>query len=263
MSENNNNPQEAPIRFRFAGEDLRDSRAHLDARYTGPVDSLPDEDAKVLSTLHACETDKFYRMHAQSSCSLVSYRDGVVELELRCRAEHYRSRLYAVHNQIRDWARQKLLACATRYVVHIYLQNSPAGFCIPGRQATPERLQQEFKALDQPLPDVKVDEIRGDWRDLVCSYKEHAVGDAKKSRKMIAGWLRNAVERLAEKTLQGDGEGVEFFRGNVERYQSWLDGCVRGLREDLAWLRKYKRGKSAGKKKPGTPIHKKGNGRKS
>ncbi len=172
MSEENIAPQEAPIRFRFASEGVRDSREHLDARYKKPVDSLPDEDAKVLSTLHACETDKLYRMHTQSSCSLVSYRNRVVELELRCKEEHYRLRRHALHNQINGWARQKLLARATRYVVHVYLRETPAGFCIPGKLATPERLQLEFKALNHPLPDVKVDEIRGDWKDLVREYKK-------------------------------------------------------------------------------------------
>lgn len=257
MSEENNAPQETPIRFRFAGDGIRDSREHLDARYTGPVDCLPDEDSNILSTLHACETDKFYRMHAQSSCDLVSYRDEVVELELRCREEHYRLRRYALQNQIRGWARQKLLARARHYIVHIYLRETPAGFCIPGRQATPERLQQEFKALDCPVPDVKTDEIRGDWQDLVCEYKEQAVRDAKNSRKMIAEWLRSSIKSLGEKTRLGDEEGVKFFRNTVEQNQSWLDRCIQGLREDQAWLRKYKRTKPTRTKKSGLDDYKK------
>jgi len=144
----------------IAAEDVRKDTDVRALECPGPAECLPASEIHSINKRHIQQYDRFYRMQAGSSLDLRSFQGGVVELELYCPEFHYRKRLGAVRSQIGCWARESLLASARTCVIHVYSTSAPFG----DHQAT--------EPLTQPRPDIKIDEIRGNWSEWARELQE-------------------------------------------------------------------------------------------
>jgi hypothetical protein len=139
---------------------------HLKTKYSFLPKTFDAEDIMYVNYLYTKGYDKWYRMFCGSGSSLCSYQDGLVELEVHCKNSLYNSRRQVIINQIRSWRFSDWLADAGQYMVHVYATDVPAGFIFKDSQNGEEALAQAISKMSRPVADVKIDEIRGKWRDL-------------------------------------------------------------------------------------------------
>mgnify|MGYP001056950739 CR=1 FL=1 len=143
------------------------SRRDLDDRYPDAPLSLPSDDVKLLNNAHARGYDKYFRMFAGSSSDLISYIDGVAEIEIttspaNINAEGTGERCRKLGNQITAWGHERLLSKAKLYVVHLIQRESAVGFNfkLPLDADAQARMEQVIEEMKTPTADIKV----GEWR---------------------------------------------------------------------------------------------------
>jgi hypothetical protein len=139
---------------------------YLKTKHTVLPRTFDAEDIMYVNCLYTKGYDKWYRMFCSSGSNLCSYQDGFVELEVQCRHSLYQTRRQIILNQIRSWRFSDWLAEADNYIVHVYATHVPAGFIVPEGQHWEEEVAQMTSKMSRPVADVKIDEIRGNWRDL-------------------------------------------------------------------------------------------------
>lgn len=139
---------------------------YLKAKHTVPPRTFDSEDIMYVNYLYTKGYDKWFRMFCGSGSSLFSFQDGLVELEVHCKQSMYETRRQIILNQIRSWRFSDWLAEAEHYIVHVYATDVPAGFIVTDIQDRKEAVAQAISKMSRPMADVKVDEIRGKWRDL-------------------------------------------------------------------------------------------------
>ena len=143
------------------------SRQELDDRYPDAPLSLPSEDVTLLNYAHTWGYDKYYRMFAGSGSALISYIDGVAEIEITTslasiNAEGTGERSRKLGNQITAWGHERLLSKATLYVVHLIQRGLAVGcnFNLPLDADAQARMEQAIEEMKAPTADIKV----GEWR---------------------------------------------------------------------------------------------------
>ncbi len=172
MNENQPVPDSKPPQVRLLHNAyLASCIEQIKSRYPGPVDDLLDEDISAFNTIHICGSDKWYRMIIGRSSKLISYRNRFVEFELRYSIERApRPQKSEILQQIGSWTWNELLGRAERYIVHVYENRYAEGLLVPSSQATPDNAEKIVAAIQsmlRPKVDIKVDEISGNWTDLV------------------------------------------------------------------------------------------------
>ena len=131
---------------------------------------LDDADVDRLSLKHSYTSDKYWRMFAGSSSELLSYKNGVVEIEIttsRQKLESEGKPKYSLRNQLISWLNERLLGKATHLVVHIMQREKPVGFALDAKDVDTKITTKLAKNIAKPNSDLKVAE----WRLLAKDLK--------------------------------------------------------------------------------------------
>jgi hypothetical protein len=143
------------------------SRWKLDDRYPEAPLSLTSDDVQLLNYAHTWGYDKFYRMFAGCGSALISYIDGVAEIEIKTSAaiidaEGTGKRCQRLGNQITAWGHERLLSRAKLYIVHLIQRELAVGFNfnLPLDADAQARMEQAIEEMKTPTADIKV----GEWR---------------------------------------------------------------------------------------------------
>ncbi len=141
----------------------------FEQEYPNPPDSLPPEDVERLNLRHCVTTDKFWRMFSGSSSDILSYENGIVEIEITTSSKVIRAEgkpKWTLHNQIKSWGQERLLSKASGYVAHIMLREKALGFAFSQSELKDLGLQQIIDEIKEPDPDIKVLQWQGLFDEL-------------------------------------------------------------------------------------------------
>ena len=129
-------------------------------------------DLRDVAERHIYSIDKLYRMHAGLSSDLISYEDGIIELEIRVTKRWPKSHEVTALQLADCWRGQPELDQAKGCLVHIYDVQKPVGSSVPvhkGSAEGPAREEwmssfvQAMKAMAEPRTDVLAATIRGEF----------------------------------------------------------------------------------------------------
>ena len=118
--------------------------------------------------------DKHYRMHAGLSSDLVSYEDGIIELEIRVTKRWPKSHEVTALQLANSWRWNDELVQAKGYLVHIYDVQRPVGLSVPAHKSSAEGPTQDewlesvvaaMKAMAEPSTDVLAATVRGEFTE--------------------------------------------------------------------------------------------------
>ena len=153
---------------------------HAD-RYPEPPLNLCEDDVEKMNWLHCARTDKFWRMYAGSSSDLVSYREGVVEIEIhtsQANIDNEGGERRRLRNQIDSWAKEKLLKQAHSYIAHLIVREKAVGANWSANELDPVAIVEKAKEICAPSVDVKVAEWRGqykEWNDRFSELEKQSI----------------------------------------------------------------------------------------
>ena len=140
-----------------------DSLFHMD-----PLDPPPKLDLEQINHRHIHGIDKFFRMFGGAASQLLSFDDGILELEVRLDNRANRSTPAAMARKLADsWHREPELRSATGFLVHVYKTMRPLGFAIPAsgrsKKTLMEDLVRQARKLAKEHPDILLETVRGSF----------------------------------------------------------------------------------------------------
>lgn len=141
----------------------------LAREYPIPPQALPHDDVERLNLRHCVTTDKFWRMFAGSSSDLLTYRAGIVELEIRTTRKVLEAEgkpKWTIRNQIKAWGQERLLSKAHGFVAHIMLRDKALGYSCDADKVDSSNIDFVIGEMCAPDPDLKVAEWLGSFDDL-------------------------------------------------------------------------------------------------
>ena len=129
-------------------------------------DPAPAFDLDEINRRHIRSIDKFYRMYAGAASKLLSYEDGILELDVRLDGRLKKATPAAMAVKLANsWHREPELQDATGYVAHVYKSVRPVGFVTPASGRSKKVLREEIvsrvKELAKGHPDILLETVRG------------------------------------------------------------------------------------------------------